>query len=76
VSWWRRPRLGVTPRVAAHTLVGVGNCSCKAETCRERRRLLGGDPSSRELVEDTSNLTGTGRLANEGLDRGTQSSSS
>jgi hypothetical protein len=36
--------------VVAHTSVGVENCSCEAETSRARQRLLGGGPSSRELV--------------------------
>jgi hypothetical protein len=46
-----------------------GDFSCDAEICR-------GDPSCRELVGDAANLSETWRLANVGLDRGPQSSSS
>jgi hypothetical protein len=46
---------------------------CEAETCRVRRRLVGG-PSSGELVGDASNWPKTGRLASVGLDQGFHSS--
>jgi hypothetical protein len=51
-----------------------GGLSCEAETYRARWRLLGGGPSSRELVGGAPNWSGTGRLANEGLDRDPQPS--
>jgi hypothetical protein len=44
--------------------------SYEAETCRARRRLVVGGPSSGELVGDAPNWSGTGRLASDGLDRG------
>jgi hypothetical protein len=50
--------------------------SYEAETCRVRRRLVVGGPSSGELVGDAPNWSGTGRLASDGLDRGLRSSSS
>jgi hypothetical protein len=48
----------------------------RAKACRARRRLVGGGPSSRELVGGAPNWSGTGRLASESLDRGLGSSSS
>jgi hypothetical protein len=36
-------------------LVRGGDLSCETEICRARRRLLGGDPSCGELVEDAAN---------------------
>jgi hypothetical protein len=82
-------RLGLTPRVMAHTLVGAGGRLCEAETSRGRRRLVKrggdfsceaetcrGDPSCREPVGDATNWPETGRLASVGLDRGPQTSSS
>jgi hypothetical protein len=67
--WWcSHPRLA--PRVMAHTLVGAGessceaetcratgDLSCEAETCRARRRLVGGIP----LVGNWSEMLPTGR---------------
>jgi hypothetical protein len=50
--------------------VRTSGLSCEAENCRARRRLLGGGPSSRELVGDAPNWLGTRRLASDGLDRG------
>jgi hypothetical protein len=32
-----------------------GDLPCEAETCRARRRLVGGDPSCGELVGDAAN---------------------
>jgi hypothetical protein len=57
-------------------LVRGRDLSCEAETCRARRRFVGGGPSWRELVVDAPNWSGTGCLASEGLDRGPGSSSS
>jgi hypothetical protein len=66
------PRVSVVvlaPWDMAHTPVGAGGRSCEAETCRVRRRLIGGIP----LV---GNWSETWRLASVGLDWGPQSSSS
>jgi hypothetical protein len=46
------------PCVWAHALVGVGDLSCEAETCRARRILVG----------DAAIQPRTGRLASESLD--------
>jgi hypothetical protein len=46
------------PCVWAHALVGGGDLSCEAETCRARRRLVG----------DVVVRPRTGRLASESLD--------
>jgi hypothetical protein len=74
-SWWRRPRPEVTPCVAAHASVGVGGSPRETETCRARRRLVVGGPSSRKLVGGAPNWSGTGCLASEDLDRGPGSTS-
>jgi hypothetical protein len=55
-------------------LVRTSGSSRKVETCRARRRLLGGGPFSRKLVGDAPNWSGTRRLASDGLDKGPQSS--
>jgi hypothetical protein len=65
-----------TARARQRLLVRGRDLSCEAETSRARRRLVGGGPSSRELVGGAPNWSGTGRLASEGLDRGLQSSPS
>jgi hypothetical protein len=52
-----------TFRARRRLVVGGGDLSCEAETCR-------GDPSYRELVGDATNWPETRRLASVGLDRG------
>jgi hypothetical protein len=52
---WRCPCLRLVSRVMAHA--PVGESSCEAETCRARRRLVGGDP----LVGNWSELLPAGR---------------
>jgi hypothetical protein len=42
----------------------------EAETCRARRRLVGGGTSSGELVGEASSWSETRRLPSDGLDRG------
>jgi hypothetical protein len=58
MAWGVVPPLVVAkvlaPRVMAHTPVGVGGSSCEAETCRVRRRLVGGDPPCGKLVGDAA----------------------
>jgi hypothetical protein len=67
---WRGPRLSRRRRL----LVRTSGLSCEVETFHARRRLLGGGPSSGELIGDAPNWSGTGRLASDGLDRGLRSS--
>jgi hypothetical protein len=50
------------PRAMAHVLVGAGEWSCEAETCR-------GDPTRGELVRDAAIWPKTGRLASVGLEQ-------
>jgi hypothetical protein len=54
--------------------VRTSGLSCEVETFHARRRLLGGGPSSGELIGDAPNWSGTGCLASDGLDRGLRSS--
>jgi hypothetical protein len=51
-------------------LMRMSSLSCKAETCRARRGLVGGGSSNGELVGEAPNSMGTGRLASNGLDKG------
>jgi hypothetical protein len=67
---WHGPRLSRRQRLAMQG----GDMPCEAETCHARQRLVGGDPSSGELVGDAPDWSGTGRLAGDGLDRGPHSS--
>jgi hypothetical protein len=74
---WPTPQLETgTARANERLVVGGGDLSCEAETFRARWRPLRGGPSSRELVEDAPNGSGTRHLASDCLDRGPQSSSS
>jgi hypothetical protein len=61
-------------RVRRRLFVRGGDLSGEVEASRARRRLVGGDPSCRELVEDAANWSEASRLASVGLDRGPQSS--
>jgi hypothetical protein len=76
VSWPMPQSESGIARARRRLLMRGRGLSCEAEICRARRRLLGGGPSSRELVGGAPNWSGTGRLASEGLDRDPQPSSS
>jgi hypothetical protein len=75
VSWTTPQSESRSACVRWRLLVWGGDFSCEVESCRVRPRLLGGGPSSRELVRDAPNWSGAWHLASEGLDRGPQSSS-
>jgi hypothetical protein len=59
VSWPTPQSKTETARANKRLVVRGGDLLCEAETCRARRRLLEGGPSSGELVGDAPNWSGT-----------------
>jgi hypothetical protein len=67
---WSPTRRGEDVCISGSRLVSWPTPQLGTGTARARRRLVGGDPSSRELVGDAPNWSETKRLASDGHDRG------